>query len=72
MVKTVYSVDSGGLDATLAAMKAGHTYIYQAVLEHENLRGIADFLVKVDRPLPFAGQLELCPPGMQVSPESET
>ena len=40
------SSTSGGVEETLAAMKAGHHYIYQAELRHDNIRGYADFLVK--------------------------
>jgi predicted RecB family nuclease len=40
----------GGFEATLAAMKAGRTYIYQAALKHESFLGYADFLVRVDQP----------------------
>ena len=39
-----------GSEDTLAAMKAGHDYIYQAFLQHDNFKGYADFLVKVDHP----------------------
>lgn len=35
---------------TLAAMKSGRHYIYQASLQHENFMGYADMLVRVEEP----------------------
>jgi predicted RecB family nuclease len=40
----------GAFEATLAAMKAGRAYIYQAALKHESFLGYADFLVRSDLP----------------------
>lgn len=57
----VFTVDSGRLESTLAAMKAGHDFIYQAVLGHGNFRGIADFLVRVDRPSDLLGDWSYVP-----------
>ncbi|UJB73154.1 TM0106 family RecB-like putative nuclease (plasmid) [Acaryochloris sp. 'Moss Beach'] len=42
--------DRTSFDETLAAMKAGHDYIYQAALKHENFIGYPDFLVRVEQP----------------------
>ncbi len=52
---------SGGIEATLAAMQRGHRYIYQAVLQHENFMGYADFLVKVDCPSSLLGDWSYVP-----------
>ena len=47
----VYQIEHrGGFEATLAAMKAGCAYIYQAALKHESFLGYADFLVRVELP----------------------
>jgi predicted RecB family nuclease len=43
----------GAFEATLAAMKAGRTYIYQAALNHESFLGYPDFLMRVERPSYF-------------------
>jgi predicted RecB family nuclease len=40
----------GAFEATLAAMKAGRAYIYQAALKHESFLGYADFLVRFEQP----------------------
>jgi predicted RecB family nuclease len=37
-------------EATIAAMKVGRSYIYQAPLKHDNFLGNADFLVRVEIP----------------------
>ena len=42
--------DRVSFDETLAAMKAGHAYIYQAALQHENFLGYPDFLVRIEQP----------------------
>ena len=58
----VYIVSqSGGVEETLAAMKAGHDYIYQAELRYDNLRGYADFLVKTDRSASVLGNWSYFP-----------
>ncbi len=47
----VYKIDSrGGYGATIAAMKSGAPYIYQAALKDENWIGFADFLIRVNAP----------------------
>jgi predicted RecB family nuclease len=47
----VYKIDSrGGYKATIAAMKAGAPYIYQAALRDGNWIGFADFLMRVNEP----------------------
>ncbi|MCG9890251.1 MAG: hypothetical protein MH252_04175, partial [Thermosynechococcaceae cyanobacterium MS004] len=47
----VYLIENrGAFEATLAAMRAGHTYIHQAALKHESFLGYADFLVRVEQP----------------------
>jgi predicted RecB family nuclease len=47
----VYKIDSrGGYTATIAAMKAGAPYIYQAALRGGNWIGFADFLIRVNEP----------------------
>jgi predicted RecB family nuclease len=47
----VYKIDSrGGYRATIAAMKAGAPYIYQAALRDGNWIGFADFLIRVNEP----------------------
>ncbi|MGI0495294.1 TM0106 family RecB-like putative nuclease [Alkalinema pantanalense CENA528] len=38
----------GGFEATLAAMRSGRTYIYQAALQGNECLGYADFLVRVE------------------------
>ncbi|NJM67204.1 MAG: TM0106 family RecB-like putative nuclease [Acaryochloris sp. RU_4_1] len=37
-------------EMTFAAMQAGHDYIYQAALQHDNFLGYPDFLVRVEQP----------------------
>jgi len=37
-------------ETTLDAMKSGRHYIYQAALQHENFKGYADMLVRVEEP----------------------
>jgi uncharacterized protein len=37
-------------EATVAAMQAGHSYIYQAALQGDGFLGYADFLVRVEAP----------------------
>jgi predicted RecB family nuclease len=47
----VYKIDGrGGYTATIAAMKAGAPYIYQAALRDGNWIGFADFLIRVNEP----------------------
>ncbi|MBD2329085.1 TM0106 family RecB-like putative nuclease [Alkalinema sp. FACHB-956] len=43
----------GGFEATLAAMKAGRNYIYQAALRGDGFLGYADFLIRVEEPSPL-------------------
>ena len=40
--------NQGAFEATLAAMRAGQAYIYQAALKYKSFLGYADFLVRVD------------------------
>ncbi len=49
--ESVYKIeDRADFDLTLAAMQAGHHYIYQAALRHQDFIGYPDFLVRVDQP----------------------
>ena len=38
------------ISVTLEALKAGHQYVYQAMLAKDNLWGLSDFLQRVERP----------------------
>ncbi|MGF1602125.1 MAG: TM0106 family RecB-like putative nuclease [Thermosynechococcaceae cyanobacterium] len=42
--------DRSDFEVTLAAMKAGHAYIYQAALKYDNFLGYPDFLVRIEKP----------------------
>lgn len=53
--------DSDGVAATLTAMKKGHDFIYQAVLQAGDFLGYADFLIKVSDPSPGLGDWSYAP-----------